>query len=91
MVPGRPPPRGVKAAPEGLPQVKGPLERVYQEIAILKKLDHPNVVKLVEVSGKLVCEEAAVARVAGKVSPSLEGLSRQLTQPGNTPRSISRP
>lgn len=50
MLPGRPPPRGAKAAPEGLPHVKGPLERVYQEIAILKKLDHPNVVKLVEVS-----------------------------------------
>uniref|UniRef100_A0A667Z947 Si:ch73-62l21.1 n=1 Tax=Myripristis murdjan TaxID=586833 RepID=A0A667Z947_9TELE len=45
----RPPPRGAKAAPEGPPQPKGPLERVYQEIAILKKLDHPNVVKLVEV------------------------------------------
>ncbi|XP_058978807.1 uncharacterized protein LOC101894121 isoform X4 [Musca domestica] len=26
-----------------------PLERVYREIAVLKKLDHPNVVKLVEV------------------------------------------
>ncbi|XP_050409367.1 calcium/calmodulin-dependent protein kinase kinase 1 isoform X1 [Patella vulgata] len=26
-----------------------PLERVYREIAILKKLDHPNVVKLIEV------------------------------------------
>uniref|UniRef100_A0A8C3AHW0 Si:ch73-62l21.1 n=1 Tax=Cyclopterus lumpus TaxID=8103 RepID=A0A8C3AHW0_CYCLU len=37
------------AAPEGPPQPKGPLERVYQEIAILKKLDHSNVVKLVEV------------------------------------------
>ncbi|KAG8010625.1 Calcium/calmodulin-dependent protein kinase kinase 2 [Nibea albiflora] len=48
--PRRPPPRGAKAAPEGPPQLKGPLERVYQEIAILKKLDHPNVVKLVEVS-----------------------------------------
>ncbi|KAF4098753.1 hypothetical protein G5714_020783 [Onychostoma macrolepis] len=31
------------------PSAQGPLERVYQEIAILKKLDHPNVVKLVEV------------------------------------------
>lgn len=26
-----------------------PLQRVYREIAILKKLDHPNIVKLVEV------------------------------------------
>ena len=25
------------------------LDRVYKEIAILKKLDHPNVVKLIEV------------------------------------------
>ncbi|KAM6986144.1 calcium/calmodulin-dependent protein kinase kinase 2 [Aplochiton taeniatus] len=47
--PRRPPPRGAKVAPEGPHQPKGPLERVYQEIAILKKLDHPNVVKLVEV------------------------------------------
>lgn len=46
---GRPPPRGARSGPEGPPQPKGPLERVYQEIAILKKLDHPNVVKLVEV------------------------------------------
>uniref|UniRef100_A0A3Q2Y3Q6 calcium/calmodulin-dependent protein kinase n=1 Tax=Hippocampus comes TaxID=109280 RepID=A0A3Q2Y3Q6_HIPCM len=47
--PRRPPPRGARAIPEGPPQPKGPLERVYQEIAILKKLDHSNVVKLVEV------------------------------------------
>ncbi|XP_030073617.1 calcium/calmodulin-dependent protein kinase kinase 2 isoform X2 [Microcaecilia unicolor] len=46
--PRRPPPRGAKAVAEGL-QLKGPIERVYQEIAILKKLDHPNIVKLVEV------------------------------------------
>lgn len=26
-----------------------PLQRVYKEIAVLKKLNHPNVVKLVEV------------------------------------------
>lgn len=47
---GRPPPRGAKGASEGCLQPRGPIEQVYQEIAILKKLDHPNVVKLVEVS-----------------------------------------
>lgn len=30
-------------------QYKNPLERIYREIAVLKKLDHPNVVKLIEV------------------------------------------
>lgn len=47
---GRPPPRGPKAAQGEQPKILGPLERVYQEIAILKKLDHVNIVKLVEVS-----------------------------------------
>ncbi|XP_040272046.1 calcium/calmodulin-dependent protein kinase kinase 2 isoform X1 [Bufo bufo] len=47
--PRRPPPRGTKTASDGGSQAKGPIERVYQEIAILKKLDHPNVVKLIEV------------------------------------------
>ncbi|XP_070572599.1 calcium/calmodulin-dependent protein kinase kinase 1-like isoform X2 [Ptychodera flava] len=39
----RPPERNGKPLP------KTPLERVYQEIAILKKLDHPNMVQLIEV------------------------------------------
>ena len=30
-------------------QMKSPLDNVHREIAILKKLDHPNVVKLIEV------------------------------------------
>ncbi|XP_072921709.1 calcium/calmodulin-dependent protein kinase kinase 2-like isoform X2 [Hemitrygon akajei] len=47
--PRRPPPRGAKAIPQTSVQPKGPLDCVYQEIAILKKLDHPNVVKLIEV------------------------------------------
>uniref|UniRef100_H3BG70 calcium/calmodulin-dependent protein kinase n=1 Tax=Latimeria chalumnae TaxID=7897 RepID=H3BG70_LATCH len=47
--PRRPPPRGAKATPGEKPKPMGPLERVYQEIAILKKLDHINIVKLVEV------------------------------------------
>lgn len=47
--PRRPPPRGPKAAQGEQPKLLGPLERVYQEIAILKKLDHVNIVKLVEV------------------------------------------
>ena len=33
----------VKKAPEN------PLQKIYREIAIMKKLDHPNVVKLTEV------------------------------------------
>uniref|UniRef100_A0A8D1YS65 calcium/calmodulin-dependent protein kinase n=1 Tax=Sus scrofa TaxID=9823 RepID=A0A8D1YS65_PIG len=47
--PRRPPPRGSQAAQGGPAKQLLPLERVYQEIAILKKLDHVNVVKLIEV------------------------------------------
>ncbi|KAL4647787.1 calcium/calmodulin-dependent protein kinase kinase 1-like [Arapaima gigas] len=47
--PRRPPLRGQESVQGQEPKVLGPLERVYQEIAILKKLDHLNVVKLVEV------------------------------------------
>ena len=43
---GRPPARGNQG--QGA-KITHPLERVYREIAILKKLDHPNVVKLIEV------------------------------------------
>ncbi|CAH2093359.1 unnamed protein product [Euphydryas editha] len=41
---GRAPPRRPGPGPP-----TDPLQRVYREIAVLKKLDHPNVVKLVEV------------------------------------------
>lgn len=37
------------ASKPGAAPTKNPLERVYVEIAILKKLNHPNVVKLIEV------------------------------------------
>ena len=43
---GRAPPRRPGPGPP-----PDPLQRVYREIAVLKKLDHPNVVKLVEVRG----------------------------------------
>lgn len=69
---GRPPPRGAKAASESLPQPKGPLERVYQEIAILKKLDHPNVVKLVEVSWSGCLWAFIVKKLWGKVEANLQ-------------------
>jgi len=42
----RPPPRKGAA---GVKKPENPLDKVYREIAILKKIDHPNVVKLVEV------------------------------------------
>uniref|UniRef100_A0A3P9NTI9 calcium/calmodulin-dependent protein kinase n=1 Tax=Poecilia reticulata TaxID=8081 RepID=A0A3P9NTI9_POERE len=45
----RPPPQGSNSQQDLFPKSMQPLERVYREIAILKKLDHPNVVKLVEV------------------------------------------
>lgn len=48
VLPGRLPPQGSNC--QQIPKFMQPLERVYREIAILKKLDHPNVVKLVEVS-----------------------------------------
>ncbi|KAF5305416.1 hypothetical protein FQR65_LT18700, partial [Abscondita terminalis] len=45
---GRLPPRwNAKSSSES--EILTPLQRVYREIAVLKKLDHPNVVKLVEV------------------------------------------
>ncbi|XP_068021453.1 calcium/calmodulin-dependent protein kinase kinase 1 isoform X2 [Melanerpes formicivorus] len=47
--PRRPPPRGSKASSGEQPKPLAPLDRVYQEIAILKKLDHINIVKLIEV------------------------------------------
>ena len=38
-----------RAAPNRIKSSVNPLDRVYREIAILKKLHHPNIVKLFEV------------------------------------------
>lgn len=46
---GRLPPSGSNVQQDPFPKAVLPLERVYKEIAILKKLHHHNVVKLVEV------------------------------------------
>ncbi|XP_051534643.1 calcium/calmodulin-dependent protein kinase kinase 1b [Myxocyprinus asiaticus] len=46
---GRPPPKLSSGSQGNLSKPFGLLDRIYQEIAILKKLDHLNVVKLVEV------------------------------------------
>lgn len=40
-----------------------PLDRVYREIAVLKKLDHPNVVKLVEVLDDPIEDGKSVLRL----------------------------
>uniref|UniRef100_H3DFN7 calcium/calmodulin-dependent protein kinase n=1 Tax=Tetraodon nigroviridis TaxID=99883 RepID=H3DFN7_TETNG len=45
----RPPSQGSNPPQEPFSKATLPLEKVYREIAILKKLDHHNVVKLVEV------------------------------------------
>ena len=49
------------------PSVEHPLSRVYREIAILKKLDHPNVVKLIEV----LDDPSEDSLYMGKIVPSL--------------------
>ncbi|MEQ2219212.1 hypothetical protein XENOCAPTIV_014224 [Xenoophorus captivus] len=49
FLPSRLPPQGSNSQQDLFPKSMQPLERVYREIAILKKLDHPNVVKLIEV------------------------------------------
>lgn len=86
---GRPPPRGAKAASEGCLQPRGPIEQVYQEIAILKKLDHPNVVKLVEVSAgflpKLILECDGAWMLQGWATPCLG--RRGVTPEGDKGRS----
>ena len=41
--------RGGPAVGEAKSKALDPIQCVYREIAILKKLDHPNIVKLVEV------------------------------------------
>lgn len=72
---GRPPPRGPKAAVGEQLKVLGPLERVYQEIAILKKLDHLNIVKLVEVSQsfkKKAFQEAVIVQRGGRQCPRVK-------------------
>lgn len=52
VISGRLPPQGSNGngSQDPFPKATLPLEKVYKEIAILKKLDHHNVVKLVEVS-----------------------------------------
>jgi len=50
MVPSRRTSTQQGQSPTQVPgQGNSPLERVYREIAVLKKLDHPNIVKLIEV------------------------------------------
>uniref|UniRef100_A0A8C0B119 Protein kinase domain-containing protein n=1 Tax=Buteo japonicus TaxID=224669 RepID=A0A8C0B119_9AVES len=82
--PRRPPPRGAKAASEGCVQPKGPIEQVYQEIAILKKLDHPNVVKLVEVSAGQPLPKTHLEREGAWIPvmeiPTLKPLSEDLAR-----------
>lgn len=58
--PGRPPSQGSNPQQEPFSRASVPLEKVYKEIAILKKLNHHNVVKLVEVRKNHVRLESSV-------------------------------
>lgn len=70
IVSGPPPARKSKAPPTTL---KNPLQLVQKEIAILKKLSHPNVVKLVEVrwAGTLALGVVFWQKLKGFCSPLL--------------------
>ncbi|KAM3874911.1 calcium/calmodulin-dependent protein kinase kinase 1b [Diretmus argenteus] len=68
----RPPPQGPRLQQDPLSKPMGPLERVYQEIAILKKLDHHNVVKLVEVLDDPVGDDLHMAFELMKKGPVME-------------------
>ena len=46
---GRTAPIRKSVSGEQIRKIENPLDKIYKEIAIMKKLDHPNVVKLVEV------------------------------------------
>lgn len=62
LIPGRPPSQGSNPQQEPFSKVTMPLEKVYKEIAILKKLDHHNVVKLVEVRKITLCDSNFVEK-----------------------------
>uniref|UniRef100_A0A674IFI9 Calcium/calmodulin dependent protein kinase kinase 1 n=1 Tax=Terrapene triunguis TaxID=2587831 RepID=A0A674IFI9_9SAUR len=70
--PRRPPPRGSKATSGGQPKPMAPLDRVYQEIAILKKLDHINIVKLIEVLDDSAEDNLYMADCLFPFSPVME-------------------
>uniref|UniRef100_A0A8C5T606 Calcium/calmodulin dependent protein kinase kinase 1 n=1 Tax=Malurus cyaneus samueli TaxID=2593467 RepID=A0A8C5T606_9PASS len=75
--PRRPPPRGSKASSGEQSKPMAPLDRVYQEIAILKKLDHVNIVKLIEVLDDPAEDNLYMAAVPPPHRPVMEVPSEQ--------------
>jgi [calcium/calmodulin-dependent protein kinase] kinase len=53
-----------------------PLQKVYREIAIMKKLDHPNVVKLVEVLNEQEADHLYMGKSTWKQLLSINAISR---------------
>ncbi|CAB1434745.1 unnamed protein product [Pleuronectes platessa] len=91
--PRRPPPRGPKAAQGEQPKILGPLERVYQEIAILKKLDHINIVKLVEMGFKMPAAPLRYYQSNFDLSQMAEGRGAAVaaTVAGSEAQGVSQP
>ena len=74
LFPGRPPSR---FNPDKMAN-NTPMERIYREIAILKKLDHPNIVKLVEVLDDPMEDKLYMGKIPKRLYLKLPDFNNQI-------------